>query len=205
MVWFTSRNDRVPSHDEVSQRREVPFEVLNGVLCSTPNTKRIHLLCKITTRDLCEPRKTSKRKLSYNFWKESWHIYFSGLKQSPSVFLQQYSSFLLRRTGRAGWWGGREGWEHQDPKRTGTPEGPAGWVSGSAVGRVGQEKLSCEEAKHPVLLYTASLSFLTKQDLIIITRRTEKETLVTCSTMFCCRRFLYCSRPKHKPFRNTYL
>lgn len=46
-------------------------------------------------------------------------------------------------------------------------------------------KVSCEEAKHPVLLYTPLLSFLAKQDLIIITRRTEKETLVVYDSMFC--------------------
>lgn len=46
-------------------------------------------------------------------------------------------------------------------------------------------KVSCEEAKHPVLLYTLVLSFLAKQDLIIFTRRTEKETLVVYDNMFC--------------------
>lgn len=83
--------------------------MLNGVLWSVPNTNRIHLLCKIPTRDLCEPRKTSKRKLSYRFWKESWYIYFSGLKQSPSVFFQQYSPFLLPQD----WQGWLMGWERR--------------------------------------------------------------------------------------------
>lgn len=46
-------------------------------------------------------------------------------------------------------------------------------------------KVSCEEVKHPVLLYTPVLSSLAKQDLIIITRRTEKETLVVYYNMFC--------------------
>lgn len=87
--------------------------MLNGVLWPIPNTKRIHLLCKIPTRDLCEPRKTSKRKLSYRFWKESWYIYFSGLKQSPSVVFQQYSPFLLLQD----WQGWLMGWE----RRTGEP------------------------------------------------------------------------------------
>jgi len=47
----------------------------------------------------------------------------------------------------------------------------------------GQEEFSCEEAKHPVLLRTPLLSFLAKQDLIVITR-TEKETLVVYNNVF---------------------
>lgn len=40
--------------------------------------------------------------------------------------------------------------------------------------RAGQERFSCEEAKHPVPLCTPLLSFLAKQDLIIITRTQKK-------------------------------
>lgn len=90
---------------------ETSFEVLNGVLWSVSYTKRIHLLCEVPPRDLCEPRKTSKRKLSYRFWKESWCIYFPILQQRSSVFFQQYSPFLL--SGLAG----------LTPERMGTPKG----------------------------------------------------------------------------------
>lgn len=92
-------------------KAETSFEVLNGVLWSVSYTKRIHLLCEVPLRDLCEPRKTSKRKLSYRFWKESWCIYFPILQQRSSVFFQQYSPFLL--SGLAG----------LAPERMGTPKG----------------------------------------------------------------------------------
>lgn len=57
--------------------------------------------------------------------------------------------------------------------------------------KVSQEEFSCEEGKHPVLLFTPLLSFLAKQDLIMVTR-TEKETLVVYNNVFCSETFLYC-------------
>lgn len=50
--------------------------------------------------------------------------------------------------------------------------------------RVGEEEFSCEEAKHPVLVYTHLLS-LAKQDLIIITRRKEKEKQLVYNDVLC--------------------
>lgn len=76
--------------------------MLNGVLRSVSYTKRIHLLCEVPPRDLCEPRKTSKRKLSYRFWKESWCIYFPILQQRSSVFFSAVQSLPSFGTGRAG-------------------------------------------------------------------------------------------------------
>lgn len=194
----------------------------------------------------CEPRKTSKGKLSYRFWKESWYIYFSGLKQSPSVSFQQYSPFLLRD-----WLGWLMGWERRE-RQAGLREdrhiqGTERWGIASAfpcvwtdaltwrwweirlssvlwellentgmkcsaaeeqsvpretlccrgcvcscaqASRAGQEGFSCEEAKHPVPLCTPLLSFLAKQDLIIITRT---QTLVVHNDVFCGGILLYCS------------
>lgn len=216
--------------------------MLNGVLWSISYTKRIHLLCEIPTRDLCEPRKTSKRKLSYRFWKESWCIYFSILKQSPSVFFQQYSPFLLQ----GNWQGWLTGWERrgQEPGLRGdghtqghckmgfrvfffacaqmhlsegdeksglfqfsrtswgalgwntARQGPehvqdmSPWAAACLWRRVGEEELSCEKAKHPVLLYTHLLS-LAKQGLIIITRRKEKEKQLGYNDVLCWGRLLY--------------
>lgn len=221
--------------------------MLNGVLWSIPNTKRIHLFCKIPTRDLCEPRKTSERKLSYRFWKESWYIYFSGLKQSPSVSFSAVQS-LPSSAGLAGLADGvgkkgERGQAHPSALQDGfqvllllareqmSPNERWGEIRLIAILRellgstglkcaaaedqsvpkraivlrglcahgrkAGQEKFSCEETKHPALLYTPLLSFSAKQDLIIITR-TEKETLVVYNDVFRCERFLYCS-----VFQNT--